>query len=671
MQFDTLALKIHLAKHVLNHVEQIDGRTGSILLRHHVLKPVPNSHVSESVVAMLINPTHPLLLSAPPGPILFHFTDSKATSKSCVQTSLLLLSQDKLARSASLAYFMRIVGVIGHSSPDRLESALNAEKDTFLSDDVDIWTKSAVILFDLVNDDFFLNLSGFKQSVEMNYPEGLNEYFHKIIFPRLPSIQTISLAVSTPSTQHSAMEHIIDVAICGSVSFISAFNDVYVKLGALPLNTALSFSSLLAKWQMTHPPVENLWNSVWAWADAVGSPLARYHAVAFFADNPTLVPSGKTPTLWEEILEILFDSQNDKQSTRWQSAWLLRLELAQHYLKYFANRRPGQSEEAIACFAWWMAEKVAQTFGPRADLIENVRTSALRAACRNSDLSWQASATAVESSSFVFATLYTPSVWSLSIECLLSAHIGELGFDQLPNEMKSRFTRASVGSLYSWFPVQGGPDQIPTFVFGTGTAATCRRLVEIETDPERARRASELVNCVTGVESNEAILLGLQGLLSADNATQMLTVFAFRSRSYLDAIPIDAVWSVLTHENWFQEVLSGLDEGPLQVLFDALNTLQLRGGELWTCNLPHFLALAAEAAHGNRDRQKLLFLFTILSSIRGRTTSAIERLLQGRAKGDFVDDVTLWRGQFARIIRISPPWIASRIRSVMPSLSVH
>ena len=81
-------------------------------------------------------------------------------------------------------------------------------------------------------------------------------------------------------------------------------------------------------------------------------------------------------------------------------------------------------------------------------------------------------------------------------------------------------------------------------------------------------------------------------------------------------------------------------------------------------------ALACEKSGENLQRQKLLFLFALLSSITSGTVSAVQRLLRGPRKMDFVEDVEMWRGQLDKIIEVSPPWIGARIRPVLANLAI-
>jgi hypothetical protein len=429
-------------------------------------------------------------------------------------------------------------------------------------------------------------------------------------------------------------------------------------------------SSVFEKWRASRGAVEGVWQKVWEWAEKKASPLARYHASSLFSQHPNLVPPDAFIRLWDEILGAVFDSKMQSSDSPWREEWLLRLALAQHYLKYFLSQRPGRNEEGIACFSWWLTEQVSLAFAGKPEFIAGVRDSGLKVALRNSDLAWQTSTGSLGSSSLVYVTLNTPSVWSLSLECALGKNLRPLKFETLSDEKQLHFARAAAGSLYSWFPVRSSPDEPATFAFDLGAEETCRKLAEAERDPNKAEAARALVAGISPVEGDAAILLGLRKLLELDEATRILILFAFRARSYLYAVPSEEVLKILTDGNWCRDLLMRLEEGPLQVFFDAVNTLQLKDGDLWTCTVPHLFALAAEAAHEDRDRQKLLFLFTILSSIRGSTTSAIERLMCGEKKGDFVNDVKFCREQFGKIMQISPPWAAARIRPALASLSL-
>jgi hypothetical protein len=348
----------------------------------------------------------------------------------------------------------------------------------------------------------------------------------------------------------------------------------------------------------------------------------------------------------------------------------LRVELAQHYLKFLAIQRPGRSEEAIACFAWWLAEQVSLAFLDHPQYLEVVRNSAVKVALRNSGFAWEAAVCPVEPSSLVYTTLWTPSLWSLSLAGILGKNLLALGFAKLSREKQLQFETAAFASLCSWFPRRLSPGEVPTFAFDLGTEETCTQLAGNESDPKDAENARALMARIKLTEDAKSVQSALRTLLHADEGDRVVILFAFRTRSYLGEMSYEQIWDLLKDPQWALEALSKLSQPTLQVFCDTLNALQLRGGDLWTCNVPHLLASAAEIAHQDRERQKLLFLFTILTSIRGGTTSAIQRLLHGPRKADFVADVEFWREQLAKIIRISPPWIAARIRPVVTCLSL-
>src|ERR1035438_1752542 len=104
---EALAFKAHLARTAVYHLGEIDGRTGTFLLKHRVLQQNPQPREDDNVLSVVSDPSHQARMALPPGPVVAHFTDSEKRTASCIPTPFLLLSQDKRARSAALEHFVR------------------------------------------------------------------------------------------------------------------------------------------------------------------------------------------------------------------------------------------------------------------------------------------------------------------------------------------------------------------------------------------------------------------------------------------------------------------------------------------------------------------------------------------------------------------------------------
>ena len=74
-----------------------------------------------------------------------------------------------------------------------------------------------------------------------------------------------------------------------------------------------------------------------------------------------------------------------------------------------------------------------------------------------------------------------------------------------------------------------------------------------------------------------------------------------------------------------------------------------------------FSRLTCEELAGDTERKRMLFAYTVVSSIAVDSVSAVERLLTGAHRRDYEDFVKKWRERIERITPLAPAWIAARL----------
>jgi hypothetical protein len=139
-------------------------------------------------------------------------------------------------------------------------------------------------------------------------------------------------------------------------------------------------------------------------------------------------------------------------------------------------------------------------------------------------------------------------------------------------------------------------------------------------------------------------------------------------RAYTGEVPLDAVWEWVSGKEWIREVLLTVDLDALGLLLDALHEIQVQHGDKWASHLPHIFAIACEEAIEDSHRREVLFGATVLSSMVSDLVSAIQRLLHARHKQRLQAEVDHWRTQLRELQKLSPPWIAARMRATLASL---
>ncbi|HTB84984.1 MAG TPA: hypothetical protein VK742_15115 [Candidatus Sulfotelmatobacter sp.] len=663
---ERLAIKIRAAQYAFDHLENIDGRTGLILLRNKVLNTDASVVEDADVVEVLSNYSHKDRLSISFGPLVAYYVNGDKKEAQIIDVTLLLLSRDKRARAAAFEHFRKLTNECGHVKAERLESLLDSCRESFCSDEIALWSDSAIKVFDAITDDFFINLTGVKQCIELNYELGLNQFIPKVFEPLVPSVEWIELPIPTPSKQHAEIGKIITDFVERSNSFSDACNLYYKNLGTIPLSPSFSICKLFDVWVNSKGDIQNIWPAVWAWADQTQSPLARYHAIQLFVSRPLLIPGEKFALLWSEIDQMVTSSVSKNRENRWTQEILLRSELAQHYLKYFESRRPARNGEALSRFAWWLSEQVALIFANRPKVVDWIRSSVLKNVQIRANYPWQTGAPPLEPSTLRLATLFLNSPWSLALECQILGNLNSLKYAEVDSLLRSRFEQAIFESHSCWFIPRTNPGEVLTYEFESET--NVKNIVPLIEDEVEAKTFRSLIVEREKLENLGGILTELGKIAELDQQQQALTIFAFTSYAYLNEVPAEKLWKIVGDEKWNEQVFLSMDAKILQILFEGVIAVQIMGNDLLRCNFPHLLGRLAEKAHQKTERQKILFLFTILSSIAGDTVSGVERLLKGHYRNDFGQEAEFWRMQFTRIMQLSPPWAAARIRPLIGSL---
>ncbi|MBA4148879.1 MAG: hypothetical protein H0X66_12255 [Verrucomicrobia bacterium] len=664
------ALKALLARHAFHHLNEIDARTGTILIKTGVISGDYAGLENEYGFAVLSSSDHPDRIQTGFGPIIAHYAKGDKEKALVIEVAPLLLNSDRKWRIAAYNHFVSIVGGLRHPQPERLQSLLRQTKELLFSEAIESWGGTAITLFDAIVDDFFLNLAAFKQCLRLNYNPGLNVYFSKLIKPPLSSVEFIELSVPLLSKQHAEIDALIRKIATEADCFSSACEMYYREVGDVPLAPSFGMSRVLDEWLVLKREYTDIWQETWQWANATMSPVARYHACQLFGQHPNFVPEEKHQDLWSEICEIItpIKKSTAEIETKWTQEWMLRCELAQHYLKYFECQRPGRNSEPVVRLAWWLSEQVASAFVGNTDLIKELRATGIRKAMAEANFAWQSANPVMEPCSIRYATLFLTQPWSLALELHIGKKLSALRFAEIDPQKRAHFEQAVGESLSFWFPPAPLADSV-TYPFDVSPIEAANNVFCLMENQDQQVSFFDLLSMREGVEENKGLLEALSKITELDQGTQALAILALRCRAHLNGISPDEVWKIVGGDTW-QSVLMTLDSNLLQTLFDSLNALQAHGGDVLRCNLPHLFAKAAEAASKDRKRQQILFLFTVLSSISGDTVSAIERVLKGRYRQEFTDDVALWRTQFTKIMQLSPPWIAARIRPILLSLSI-
>jgi hypothetical protein len=226
-----------------------------------------------------------------------------------VELPVLLFSEIPDVRKSALECLEQMIHINSLAITPKTESVFKKSLKPLMSDEPNEWRRAAVTLCDALTDDVLIALQGARQSLESEaiIQDSLNLYVPKVLQPSISSLDSISLDISDPENEHDQMAKVIREVIAKANSLTDVCVGYYKKLGYLPLAPRYGMAEVIKRWLAAHPDTD-AWTEVWGWVDAALGPVPRYHACCVFISHPELVPQGRLPDLWNEILNVVRES---------------------------------------------------------------------------------------------------------------------------------------------------------------------------------------------------------------------------------------------------------------------------------------------------------------------------------------------------------------------------
>jgi hypothetical protein len=661
--------KALVMQNALHGYTELDVRTVTILQKNGLLAEVRPLALAPDSVEILADPAHPHRIACPPGPLIF-FRRGEA-EQAIGYVADLLLHPDGAIRSISIEHFELFAATHPQVLTPKSKVVIAERRTDMCSTDPHTWRSAALEISDRLQEDFLCNLAGVRQSLAMRFDEGMAQYFPRILWPTVSSIDSITLPFPLPSEQRQELSTCMQDIVTTSVTLADAMDRYYVSCGFIPLAEAVSMGSLVRAWTSTHlTAADDLWDQVWRWADRRGSPCARYHACQAFCMNPSLVPARSMSTLWTELAHIIHVTNAQEPDRQWAQAWRFRCDLARHYTYYLECQLPGSESERIALFAWWLAEEVATVFGMNAALLQRIREKTLLPTEELSGQLWILSHPPIKRSLLRYATMYTPSLWSLALQCQMAPLIQQSSINQMETTVFSLIQNALQVSVLQACPSRPPSEPEGTYAFEKTVIPTAKTWLDALESGDHKDMFEGYIQVHERLSPLEKLGELLDRFPQSQEPDQVLFASVIRVMAYLDEIPVDVMWEHLMDVRWRDSVLRQGSALALNLLFEAWTEIQVHHGGRWISHLPHYYAAACENASEDPERQGLLFDFTVLSVLASDTVSSLDRLLRGEKRQEFGQSALDWRQRLEHCQAVSTPWIAARIRAILASLRI-
>jgi len=627
--------------------------------------------ISDEVdLAVLRDQQHSRRQKLSDGPLVLYVIEGDEPKQMLVELPFLFFSEDSDVRRAALECIEKMLEKDPIALTPKTAAILKESRDALVSETPRDWRPAAVAVYDALYDDVLFALRGVRQSVKSNpmIQGRLSFYAPKVIYPSVTSLDSIVLPIGHPEQDHVTLTKLLsDMVVCSSN--LAELCDAYLaNLGFLSLAPPYSLASAVSKWLNSNPSVD-LWLEVWGWANAESTPLSRYHACSVFVLLPELIPNGKLPDLWSEILAVVQVQDSDKKEPNRteHEPWTLRRDLARHYTYHLEACLPDNDGASIACFAWWFAEQVAALFPAEAGSAKFYRENWVKPALELSGLTWLAASSPIQRSFLRFITLSVQSPWAVALLTLMGEHLDELAPTEQAEDVQTRFYKALVTNTFSSLPFPIKTPDDPTFALECSFADIVLKWAEYQTEEHR-KGLQQIVEMNRILGTREGLCDALRKFAESDLPNQTAVCIALKTKVYTDPTIAEGVWEIVSDAEWRKNVLEGVEHHVQFLLIESLMLL-VDNRDKWFSYLPHYIAELCEKEK-DEEHRRVLFLYVIYTSLASDTVSAVSRLLRGDQKVKFVEYVKEYRVRVEAMRSDYPPWVAGKLRGLMASMHV-
>jgi hypothetical protein len=649
MEYDkdiVVEAKRQLAVLAIKHLKKVDARTLTVFQKHNIFDSLESKVNYEEILPILENPEHLDRRPIGSGPLFCFLAKKDPPEANVVNMADLLFGTNIILRKASLDYFNSIEDGEIPFLTSKSRGILKTLGEALLSDDKQKWRDAAITIYDALEEDWYCNYAALRQCLSRNFIPGVEHYLTKTIRPTIPSVESVTPGVWETSKQKEKIQAKIEQIVADNSNIVNALNKYFMVFGHMPLALDLSTISLVNKWQSVHGNIENIWDTLWAWADSFELPLPRYHVCIYFISNPNLVPEAKYKDLWHEIAEIVFLSDDEEAGLKWTQSWKMFCDIARHYCCHLETHLPYMNGEKIASQAWWLALQMCKAFTSEKEAVKHLRKETFLPELTNSSRIWEIASPFIQPSSLRFLTLNTQSIFALSLQSVLGNNIESLNPKSMCKEDFKKIENAMIGVILAVYPPVLKTDSEKIYAFDDSPLIMAKKWVSYI---DKDNKQEEMINAfIIGIEKlmkSESLSGLLNRFVETHSGDQILIANYFKNMVFTEEVSLDEIWKVIDDFNWREAAF----------------------GKSHPMNLPHFYALECEKCE-DKKRKEYLFACTIRSSLCGNTISGIQRLLKGENKHSYQDYINHWRTRLEDTHKWAPEWVKARIRPVLAML---
>jgi tetratricopeptide (TPR) repeat protein len=665
-----------IAKHALSPFHhdgsyQIDSRGIALLEASKSLRIKPaEQEIPEYVLNVLKNYDDDYVIkTAPPGPIVFH-REPESAGASVFEASDLLMHPNSRARESVIAYLSQLGTRSEGSMSERLKKAMKDQSKKIFQKRAINWYPATEDLMEILENDWQLNLAGFRQFLIAENQDCIHRYFNRCAHPRFHPANTLPTSSFHACTDRASMNDRVLPEISQDAAKNGIVSAYCYHLGHLPLVDDWSLSSVAQRSEI-HISTEELLTLA-----AHNNYLSAYHGCAALVARWDKLDQSQQKQTAEHLSEFICLSRNSDLSTRRGRFWTCLNRLANHFLAWIPLYGPELGDDNSASLAWWMANRLAKVV---CEDVERKQTPQ-----SNMQFVLERSIDPLIHFSFQLNQLIsggaTGSVFHANTS--LIQHGGPF-FAVLIASFKLEF-----GAVYSLLSEQARTEIDKWMVFNTlhqsvGVAQKDSLLLgnyetDIQTtidqwvkridvnDEAHAVMSKLSADCARLTDSNALIdLLSSFDSLGPDD--QALWLNRLKVSVWRDATPLDPIVSLLRDPMRSRVFVRSMELDQLSMAIELLLSMQQSGGDVWKHELPHRLVGWLDYCD-TLDEKFLIFNGIVCSAIAGESPSAIDEVREREDCFQLKDAFTFQRDRLESARTIVPRWTWSRLRVYLDKL---
>jgi len=664
------AMQVRMRNVALHHLDSIGPRTLRALQNLDLFQGETTPVGDELDLAVLNEPNHPSRQNISDGPLLLYLVDGDEPERIAIELPTFILSESQDVRKAVLKCLDDMLAKDPMLLTPKTSAIVKEQKEALLSENQENWRPASVAVYDAFYDDILFALNATRQCLKSMpvFEELLNFYAPKIIHPTVSSLDSISLSVSNLEKDHKSLLILLSEMIINASNLSELCSAYFVKLGFLPLAPPYGLATAVSRWLDSNSDT-NVWQEVWAWAQAESSPLSFYHACSVFVLLPGLIPDGKLPALWKEIITIVKDPEQNNSDAPDSENWALRRDLARHYTFHFEARLPDNDGGNIGCFAWWFAEQVASIFPTEAIAAKFYREDWVKPALELSNRIWLTASAPVQYSFLRYITLTQNSPWAIALMTLMGEQLESLAPGEQGEEIQTEFNKAIVKNAIFSLPFPLTTPSDPTFVQECSFAKVMNKWAQYQ-GGEAQQGLQDLISNSKMIGDIDGLCNALKKLDESNLPDQLAVCLALKTKVFIDPTIAENVWEIVSDVKWRKNVLGKMEGKALDSLIESLSMLLINNKGEWFSYLPHYIAELCEK-ESDAERRKNLFLYVIHLSLAADNVSAVCRLTRGDQKEKYVEYVKEYRSYIESRFLDCPPWVAGKVRGLLASMYIH